>query len=104
MKVFEAQIHGLGEHETFHVEWPMPPPDEVRPVRGRCIPHPYQKSRPSRLSSAADVLPDIPTLEALLPGHDIAALVGLLEIETRIEETEVDEEIEDDEPPEDEDE
>jgi hypothetical protein len=101
VKVFEAQIHGLGKHEEFHVEWPMRPPDEVRPVRGRSVGIPYEKSRPSRLSSAADVLPDIPTLEALLPGHDVAALVGLLEIETRVEEAEVD--AADDEEPADED-
>ena len=102
VKVFEAQIHGLGEHETFHVEWPMTPPEEVRPVRGRTVGIPYEKSRPSRLSSAADVLPDIPTLAALLPGHDVAALVGLLEIEARVEEVEVDAETADDEEPPDE--
>ncbi len=99
VKVFEAQIHGLGEQEEFHVEWPMTPPDEVRPVQGRSVGFPYEKSRPSRLSSAADVLPDIPTLEALLPGQDVAALVGLLEIETRVEEAEVDADADDEEPP-----
>ena len=92
VKVLEAQIHGLGADETFHVEWPMVPAEEIRPVQGRSVPLPYKKSRPSRLSGAADMLPDIPTLEELLPGHDVAALVGLLEIEARIEESDVDEE------------
>jgi hypothetical protein len=97
LRVFEAQIHGLGADETFHVEWPMVPAEQVRPVSGKSIALPYQKSRPSRLSSAADVLPDIHTLEELLPGHDVAALVGLLEIETRIEVSDVDVEAVDEE-------
>ncbi len=91
VKVLEAQIHGLGADEEFRVDWPLLPPKAVRPVQGRTIALPYEKSRPSRLSSAADVLPDIRTLEELLPGHDVQALVRLLEIETRAGEADVDE-------------
>ncbi len=97
VKVFEAQIHGLGPGEKFLVEWPVKPPDVIRPVNGISVAKPYKKDRPSRLSSAEDVLPDIETLKTLLPGHDVGAFVNLLKEETRLEESAVDEDVE--EPP-----
>lgn len=85
--MFEARIHGLGADEQFYVNWVRPPPDEVRPVAGRTVALPYLKNaRPSRLGSAADVLPDTQSLRELLPDHDVDMLVRLLQIEVRIEE------------------
>lgn len=96
VKVFEARIHGLGADEQFYVNWVHAPPDEVRPVAGRTLPLPYvRNARPSRLGSAADVLPDTQTLSDLLPEHDVNALVRLLQLEVRIEEIEETEETED---------
>lgn len=93
VKVLEARIHGLGADEQFYVDWVQAPPGEVRPVTGRTVALPYVKNaRPSRLGSAADVLPDTNTLRELLPDHDVDALLRLLQIEVRIEEIE---EIED---------
>jgi MamI restriction endonuclease len=87
IKVFEARIHGLGVDEAYGVEWVLPPPEQLRPIGGRCGPLPYERNqRPSRLMSAADVLPDTGTLRELLPDHDVDALVRLLQIEVRIEE------------------
>ena len=83
VKVFEARIHGLRVGEDFHIEWVHPPPEEIRPVHGRTIAMPYVKNaRPSRLTSAADLLPDLGTLRELLPNHDIDALVQMLRLET----------------------
>jgi MamI restriction endonuclease len=89
VKVLEARIHGLGPDEEFYVEWVMRPPDQLRPTQDRSQALPYVKNaRPSRLASAAEVLPDTGTLRELLPDHDVDALVRLLQIEVRIEEIE----------------
>lgn len=89
VKVFEARIHGLGADDQFYVNWIQVPPDEVRPVSGRTTPLSYvRNARPSRLSSAADVLPDTGTLRALLPDHDVEVLVRILQTEVQIEEME----------------
>src|SRR6201999_697896 len=89
VKVLEARIHGLGADEEFHVEWVVRPPDTLRPTQGRSRALPYMKNaRPSRLASAAEVLPDTDTLRELLPDHDVDALVRILQIEVRIEEIE----------------
>lgn len=89
VKTLEARIHGFGADEEFYVEWVMRPPDQLRPTLGRSRALPYvRNARPSRLGSAAEVLPDTETLRELLPGHDVDALVRLLQIEVRIEELE----------------
>lgn len=89
VKVLEARLYGLGADDAFGVEWVVPPGDNVRPVIGRTIAQPYMKGvRPSRLSTAADVLPDTDTLRQLLPDHDIEALVSLLQQEILIEDLE----------------
>lgn len=89
VKVLEARIHGLGAQEEFSIEWVQTPPDAVRPVAGRSAALKWERgARPSRLASAADVLPDTETLRELLPTHDVDALVALLQTEARIEELE----------------
>src|SRR5262249_10304212 len=68
VKIFEARIRGLAAGEQYRVEWPQLPPAAIRPVTGRTQPTPWVRNqRPSRLSGAADVLPDIATLQDLLP-------------------------------------
>lgn len=95
VKVLEARVHGLGADENFYVGWVMRPPDTLRPTQGRSQALPYIKNaRPGRLASAAEVLPDTDTLCELLPDHDVAALVRILQIEVRIEE--IEEVLEDD--------
>lgn len=87
VKTFEARIHGLGADEKYGVEWPLPIPEQVRPVIGRSHARPYiRNERPSRLMTAADVLPDTGTLRALLPDHDVETLVRMLQTEVQIEE------------------
>lgn len=82
VKVFEARIHGLGVDDDFLIEWTHPPAGEIRPVRGRTIAMPYvRNARPSRLTSAADLLPDLDTLRELLPDYDVDALVEMLRLE-----------------------
>lgn len=79
-KILEARIFGLADAAEFRVEWVLSPPDVVRPTTGRTRPLPYSRDRdrPSRLSSAADVLPDLDTLAELLPelGADKLAVLG----------------------------
>lgn len=85
VKVFEARIHGLASESDFRIEWTQHPPARIRPMRGRTHSMPWVRNqRPSRLSGAADVLPDVATLRELLPGHDVDALVSLLQIEARL--------------------
>ena len=82
VKVLEAKIHGLGIDDNFSVEWTHPPPEKIRPVQGRTIAMPYKRNaRPSRLTSAAELLPNIDTLRELLPTYDVDALVKMLRIE-----------------------
>lgn len=97
VKVLEARIHGLGADEDFFVEWSQPPPEHVRPVAGRTGALPYvRNARPSRLMTAADVLPDTDTLRELLPDHDVDALVDFLQLEASVEEEEETEGTDDD--------
>lgn len=87
VKVLEVRIHGLGIDEEFSVEWVMAPADTVRPVEGRTTTQPWvRNARPSRLTSAADVLPDTGTLRELLPDHDVETLVEMLQVEILLEE------------------
>ena len=86
VKVLEARIHGLGIDDDFSVEWIHPPLERIRPVQGRTIAMPYvRNARPSRLTSAADLLPNIDTLRELLPAYDVDALVEMLRIEASYE-------------------
>jgi hypothetical protein len=87
VKVLEVRIHGLGIDEKFAVEWVMVPADNVRPVQGRTTALPWvRNARPSRLTSAADVLPDTGTLRELLPDHDVETLVEMLQVEILLNE------------------
>ncbi|MCY4495353.1 MAG: hypothetical protein OXB92_16025 [Acidimicrobiaceae bacterium] len=86
VKVLEARIHGLGTDDDFSVEWIHPPLEKIRPVQGRAIAMPYVKNvRPSRLTSAAELLPNVDTLRELLPAHDVDALVETLRVEVSYE-------------------
>jgi hypothetical protein len=89
VKVLEARLHGLGADEDFRIEWIVAPAEQTRPVVGRTAPQPWVRNgRPSRLTSAADVLPDTDTLRELLPEHDVEALVQMLQTEILLEEVE----------------
>lgn len=97
IKVLEARIHGLGASEHFEVQWQLVPRIDIRPVTGRSRTLPYIKNeRRSRLTSAADILPDTATLRELLPDHDIDALVKLLPLEVQANEPDPDLEATDD--------
>lgn len=83
VKVFETRIHGLTDDREYRFEWVLEPPVVIRPVTGRSKSLPWVRNeRPSRLSGAADVLPNIDTLRELLPGYDVDALVHFLRVET----------------------
>jgi hypothetical protein len=82
VKVFDARLHGLATGQQYRIEWVQTPSDRIRPVTGRTRAVPWIRGeRPSRLSGAADVLPDVATLRELVPGHDVDALVRFLETE-----------------------
>jgi hypothetical protein len=81
IKMLEARIFGIGRGSgEFRVEWLQEPPDPARPVEGRCRALPYggRSDRPSRLNTAADVLPDTETLRELLPDVDVDAVIAAL--------------------------
>lgn len=91
VKVLEARLHGLGADEDFGIEWIVAPQDQVRPIEGRSAAQPWVRNgRPSRLTTAADVLPDTDTLRELLPDHDVEALVQMLQTEILLEDVEED--------------
>lgn len=79
VKILEARIFGLADASEFRVEWALKPPDVIRPILGRTRPLPYtrDRDRPSRLSVAADVLPNLDTLAELLPELGVEKLVVL---------------------------
>lgn len=94
VQVLEARIHGLAvTDDEFSVEWIQKPTNPVRPVKGRCVSLPWggPRARPSRLNSAADMLPDPAILQELLPGVDLGPAIDALIIELAVP----DEELED---------
>jgi hypothetical protein len=98
VKVLEARIYGLADRRAFRTEWVVTPADSVRPVRGRTKPLPYRRdpTRASRLSGAADVLPDLDTLAELLPGLEpdrLRELALALEVEVAIDEADLREDL-----------
>lgn len=91
VKVLEARVHGLGADEEFRVEWIVAPAEQLRPVRGRAVAQLWVRNeRPSRLTTAADVLPDTDTLRDLVPEHDVEKLVQMLQTEILLEDVEED--------------
>jgi hypothetical protein len=85
IKVFEARIYGLANNQQYRVEWVKYPPDQLCPITGHTSTLPFiRNQRPSRLSGAADVLPDIAMLRELLPNHDVDSLVRVLQAEATL--------------------
>jgi hypothetical protein len=75
VKVLEARMTGLNEGETFHIDWVHAPPESVTPINGRCQSLPFRRgARPSRLSVAADMKPDMAAIARLIPGVDLTGI------------------------------
>jgi hypothetical protein len=75
VKVLEARMSGLNEGDTFHIDWVQQPPESVTPIDGRCQALPFRKgARPSRLSVAADMRPDMEAIARLIPGVDLTGI------------------------------
>ena len=87
VKVFEARIHGMDGSQAFHIDWVKLPPEAIAPVTARTRPLPYggRNDRPSRLTQAADIMPDAATLQELLPDHDITSVLAALNIEASVD-------------------
>lgn len=89
VKVLEARIHGLGsKDQDVRVEWVRTPPVPARPVTGRSARVAYggPKARPSRLNTAAEMLPDMSTIQDLLPGVDLAPILKAFSIQLEAQE------------------
>lgn len=89
VKLLEVRISGLADPGDFRIEWKQKPAFPVRPVRGRSVALPYARDggRASRLSVAADVMPDLAVLAELLPelGPDrIAQLAATFQTESSL--------------------
>lgn len=92
VKVLEARMTGLNLGDTFQITWVQRPPEKLTPIMGRCKALPFKKgARPSRLSGADDMKPDMAAIARLIPGVDLSEIAEAVSAEqeaVRLEETE----------------
>ncbi|SRR5579875_139112 len=75
VKVLEVQMSGLRPNQSFTIRWVLKPRESLAPITGRCIALPWRRGeRPSRLTDAADVQPDIVAIQQLVPHTDLKDL------------------------------